>query len=315
MRRMLFRWLRSGDPQGTPVVYFHGWPGSGDEVAILGGCARRHGVALYGIDRPGYGGTPSVAIRSLEAMACWYRHAIDALGLRQVGLLANSGGTPFAIATAALLGRRASRLGIACGLPPADMRGEQRLLRRTDHWIVRAASHCPASARLLFDLMQRYYRSSPRPLVANALREELPDRDRQALNCDAHARRLETACRRAFQQHGFGPAQDLSLFGKALRVAPERITAGIHIVHGLEDSIIAPEAVMAFDEALRVEDWSIIPGEGHFSLLLNQQDLLLSGFSGRGRSCRVPAPVSIRSKPVLRSGHAVIRRGKRVTKD
>jgi len=44
-----------GDPHGTPSLYFHGTPGSRLEAGMLDDAARREGVRLIGIDRPGYG--------------------------------------------------------------------------------------------------------------------------------------------------------------------------------------------------------------------------------------------------------------------
>ena len=44
-----------GDPQGTPVLWCHGGPGSRIESSTLGPAAAELGLRLVGIDRPGYG--------------------------------------------------------------------------------------------------------------------------------------------------------------------------------------------------------------------------------------------------------------------
>ncbi len=48
--------LELGDPEGSPVLYFHGYPGSRLEGRLAAGAARRHGLRLIAPDRPGFGG-------------------------------------------------------------------------------------------------------------------------------------------------------------------------------------------------------------------------------------------------------------------
>ena len=48
-------WAEYGDPQGIPVLYFHGWPSSRLEGAFADEPARTRGIRLIALDRPGFG--------------------------------------------------------------------------------------------------------------------------------------------------------------------------------------------------------------------------------------------------------------------
>ncbi len=45
----------AGDPGGSPVMYFHGTPGSRLDLRFGEQIAADHGVRLVSFDRPGYG--------------------------------------------------------------------------------------------------------------------------------------------------------------------------------------------------------------------------------------------------------------------
>src|SRR6478609_275871 len=48
-------YLEVGDPSGQPVVHLHGTPGTAGSGALLEDAARRNGVRLLAVSRPGYG--------------------------------------------------------------------------------------------------------------------------------------------------------------------------------------------------------------------------------------------------------------------
>ena len=46
---------RFGDPEGRPVLYFHGFPGSRLESRFGHRAAEQAGVQIVAVDRPGFG--------------------------------------------------------------------------------------------------------------------------------------------------------------------------------------------------------------------------------------------------------------------
>jgi pimeloyl-ACP methyl ester carboxylesterase len=54
-----------GDPQGKPVFYFHGWPSSRLEAAMVGPTALQQHIRIIAPDRPGFG------LSEFSPAECW----------------------------------------------------------------------------------------------------------------------------------------------------------------------------------------------------------------------------------------------------
>lgn len=111
----------AGDPQGTPIVYFHGTPGSRLDVGFGDELTASLGARVISFDRPGYGGS-APAPYSLRSVALDAAAVADALGLGPFAVLGWSGGGPFALAAAAVLAGRVSRAGVSGGPAPVQQR-------------------------------------------------------------------------------------------------------------------------------------------------------------------------------------------------
>lgn len=103
-----------GDPSGTPLMFFHGTPGSRllcpDERL-----SAERGVRLVTVDRPGYGRSDPQPSRTLAGWPADVLQLADALGLGRFGVAGWSGGGPHALACAAQLPERVERVGVVSG--------------------------------------------------------------------------------------------------------------------------------------------------------------------------------------------------------
>ena len=89
----------AGDPNGFPVFYAHGNPGSRLELALLDQDARHSGYRLISFDRPGIGRSPYLAPYSLRDFADDTAALADMFGIKRFGLIGWSSGGPPVIAT------------------------------------------------------------------------------------------------------------------------------------------------------------------------------------------------------------------------
>src|SRR6478672_8021412 len=93
----------AGPKEGTPIIGFHGNPGS-----RLGPWPRSHwlhmaGIRLISFDRPGYGMSTRNPGRAIRDTAADVEAIADCLGIEQFAVHARSGGVPHALGCAALL--------------------------------------------------------------------------------------------------------------------------------------------------------------------------------------------------------------------
>ncbi|HEY7478843.1 MAG TPA: alpha/beta fold hydrolase [Actinomycetota bacterium] len=98
-------YMEWGDREGTPVLCFHGMPGSRlffpDPPA-----AAELGVRAITIDRPGVGGSDPQPGHRIADGAADVELFADALGFDRFGVVGWSAGVPYALACAALIPRR-----------------------------------------------------------------------------------------------------------------------------------------------------------------------------------------------------------------
>ncbi|MBV9952630.1 MAG: alpha/beta hydrolase, partial [Acidimicrobiia bacterium] len=117
-----------GAADGRPVVYVHGTPDSRLARHPDDGIARRLGVRLLAVDRPGFGhsspdpaGTAASFGRDVGVLA-------RELGLADIAVLGWSAGAVSALGVAAACGPLVRTVGIAAGLPPGPAYGDPAVL-------------------------------------------------------------------------------------------------------------------------------------------------------------------------------------------
>lgn len=105
------------------VMWHHGTPNIGTPPEPLFPAADRLGIRWIGYDRPGYGGSDPNPGRSIGSAAGDAAAVADALGIGRFAVMGHSGGSPHALACAALLPERVvAAIGVAA-LAPIDADG------------------------------------------------------------------------------------------------------------------------------------------------------------------------------------------------
>lgn len=109
-----------GPLDGPVVIAHHGTPSC--RLDVPGGplVADQTGVRVITFDRPGYGLSTNIPGRTVSNAAANVRAIADALGIERFATIGVSGGGPHALATAALLGDRVTRLCVEVGLGPVE---------------------------------------------------------------------------------------------------------------------------------------------------------------------------------------------------
>jgi pimeloyl-ACP methyl ester carboxylesterase len=110
-----------GDPNGRPVITFHGTPGSRIGYWTLEPeIWARFGLRRLSFDRPGYGESTRLPGRSVADVVPDVVTIADAFGLRRFAISGGSGGGPHVLACAALLPGRVERALAQVSAAPFD---------------------------------------------------------------------------------------------------------------------------------------------------------------------------------------------------
>jgi pimeloyl-ACP methyl ester carboxylesterase len=114
---------RAFDPSLPSVLFVHG-AGLDHTVWILQSrWFAHHGYNAIAVDLPGHGRSAGSAPASIEAMAAWLWHCVDALGIERACLVGHSMGALVTLAASAAQPERvdfAALLGIAVPMPVSD---------------------------------------------------------------------------------------------------------------------------------------------------------------------------------------------------
>jgi len=89
-----------GDPNGKPVLFFHGTPGSRYDPAHCQQAALKYGYRIIAPDRPGIGRSDYVPRRNLLDWPQTGLEIGEQLGFKQFGVIGVSGGSAYALAYA-----------------------------------------------------------------------------------------------------------------------------------------------------------------------------------------------------------------------
>jgi pimeloyl-ACP methyl ester carboxylesterase len=137
-----------GAAEGPLVVVLDG-PGSRGLARASAAAAQRLGVRLVAPDRPGFAGSTQVEGDRIAAWPDDHAALLDALGARRAGIVAQSGGTPYALAAAAQAGSRTTALALVAPIGPLAERAMRAsagtqvrrgaMLGRRAPWLLRLA--------------------------------------------------------------------------------------------------------------------------------------------------------------------------------
>ncbi len=233
----------SGDPEGKPVFLLHGTPGSRIGPNPRAVELYRQGIRLITYDRPGYGESDPFPGRRVVDAADDVRAIADDLGLDTFGVVGRSGGSPHALACAALLRDRVRRVVAMCGMSPpgSEPLDDGNMIDRN----VRAFEAQSSDRRSLQSVMEmaQPLRKDPSSLIDGFIqRGEASPSDMRVLGNIAMRQLIEQSYSEALRQGPGGWIDDVkalrSPWGFALRdvVYPTEV----HVWHGGRDRFTPP---------------------------------------------------------------------------
>lgn len=268
----------AGDPNGSPVLYFHGTPGSRLDVAFGDEIAATKGVRMLSFDRPGYGGSTPCPFGLLSVG----RDALSItgeLGVERFATLGVSGGGPFALATAAAGGGRVTRVGVASGAGPfQEVPGALDDLSDIDIRAVGLLPDNPAEAAATFasGFMSSELMSQGDDALRAVFEPSLSERDRVLFTDPVIGTMMIASIREGLRQGADGAGWDNVAWVGPWEIDVAAVETPVLLWYGDED-LMAPLAHGHWlAEHLPRSQLVVRKGEGHLGLFDHFGDVLQS---------------------------------------
>ena len=257
-----------GTPDGRPVLYFHGAPGSHHELtADMIAQAQARSLRLLAPERPGYGWSDPHPGRSLHDWCTDVAALADALGITRFSIVGQSMGGVYALACAQALPARVDRLALCGGLAPLDAPGVTQGMAPQVSGLLAMAQNDPDGLRAALQTLAQ----TPSALLA-AMAEFMPESDQAVIQ--RHIAALENNFSHALRQGVEGAVSDWRLLVGPWGFSPAQIRTEVHLWQGDQDCNAPPAMSAYLASVLTKHKLFMLPGLGHMALYRHWDDIL-----------------------------------------
>ena len=268
-------YARFGDPDGSPVFYFHGFPGSRLEPRIGHEGALKAGVKLLAIDRPGFGRSTRKPGRCLLDWPDDVVELADALGIERFAVMGVSGGGPYAAACALKIPQRLRAAAIVCGVGPLDVPGITEGMMRTNRMLFGAARYLGPVLRIMMASMSRALLRDPLKAMER-MAGSLPEPDRILMQSPEVREHFGAGVREALRQGTKPAVEEAKIYGKPWGFRLEDISMPVELFQG-ELDVNVPVGMGRYQaSAIPNCRAHFYPDEGHLSLAQNRMGDILA---------------------------------------
>lgn len=277
------RYASYGDPDGRPVLFLHGIPGSRVLGGLFDGPARQAGVRLLAPDRPGYGDSDPDPQRTLADTATDVTAVLDDAGVDRAAVVGFSGGGAVGLALATEYpGRTATLDLVATAVPPGLSAGRppvQRLLGLL-------ARRTPRVLRALLAGQARLAAHAPPPVVT----AQYTDSDARPVP-DGVAAVTAADFRTALSSTTRGTVTESALLADDWEVTLDAVRCPVRVWHGEHDTNVPVASARQLAGTLPTGALRVLDGRDHLGTLAQARDHLLAARHAGDRVPEDPAGV------------------------
>ena len=262
-----------GDPQGTPVFYFHASGSSRLERPADESILVDLGVRFITTDRPGHGLSDPQPERKLLDWPDDVSQLADRLDVDKFYVMGWSAGGAPALACATKLPERVLAAAIVSGVSPPDCPGQYKGLPFANRLWKFGARRMPALVRLM--------RRTAYPLIMGDLEDagrtmsmSFPLEDRRLLDDPEDLKRFAQDIQEGYRQGWEGPVQDDIVNAQPWGFRLEDVAQRVDIWQGEIDENIRLHHAHCLHERLPNSRLTVWEGEAHLALLTHWSEVL-----------------------------------------
>ncbi|WP_435117720.1 alpha/beta fold hydrolase [Halolamina sp. C58] len=248
-----------GDPDGVPVLFLHGTPGSRRLGELFDAEAREFGVRLLAPDRPGYGRSEPWPDRAVTDAGTYLADVLDDAGVESAGVIGFSGGGAHALALAATRPDRVEGVDLVAGTTPPSVAAETPTPQRV------LAGLASATPRLLGGLFRGQAWLAARRDPSFVLAQYTDDPG--SVPADV-AETVKADFLDAFSDSRSGAVTEFANTATAWGIALDDVRPDVRVRHGDEDTNVPPVNARRLHERLPSAELHVLDGADHLGTLL-----------------------------------------------
>ncbi|MBK1832918.1 alpha/beta fold hydrolase [Roseibacillus ishigakijimensis] len=269
-----------GDPQGRPLMYFHGWPSSRLQAAALHELCVEKGVRLIAPDRPGVGKSELQPGRTLRDWPPLVIELADSLGWDKFSVMGVSGGGPYAVVAAAGLPGRVEQTAVVCGAPPLAKFPDRSAMMWPYRALLRIRPHAPFLIPGILRASHWISQFPPEKAPMSWVMRWTAQADREALQGAESFETVTRSFREGISAGTAGVQIDGDVYTDDWGLDFSQITVPIEFWHGEEDRNIPFAMVKEYASWIPGARTRYFPGEGHYSIIARSNEGVLESLFG-----------------------------------
>lgn len=267
-----------GDPDGVPVLSFHGGLSSRIDCASAADICSRLGIRLISPDRPGMGRSDFQPGRTLRDWPQDILDLADHLEIDRFAVMGWSAGGPYAAVCGQAIPARVTAGALLASAVPFEGIGAWRGLDRADQILLVLSRWAPWGATLLLLVSVKWM---PAALLQKEMAKTLAPADIAALKRAGPPEAAIAFAKEALRGGARGVIQDYRIFGAPWGFRLEDVRVPMHVWQGTDDSLAPPAYPRLLANRLPGATLTLVPGEGHISLLRNHAEAILGDLAVR----------------------------------
>ncbi|HUU77968.1 MAG TPA: alpha/beta hydrolase [candidate division Zixibacteria bacterium] len=144
-----------GEFTGKPILFFHGWPGTRNDISCFHKIAKKMKCRIISLDRPGYSHSDFQKKRSVSDFSEDVLEVLDFFSIEEIPILAFSSGGLYAFETALKLPKKITSLNLVSAIPYFKINIEEEILNPHIKYL-RILVRFPGIIRLILRIVSDY---------------------------------------------------------------------------------------------------------------------------------------------------------------
>ncbi len=257
----------SGDPNGKPIIYFHGFPGSRLETQRFNQVALANNYRLITMDRPGMGLSSLDRNRTILSTVNDMITLADYLKIDRFSVMGHSGGGPFVAACAYLIPQRITGAAIVSGMSSFINPETHVGMVRAQLFASKLVKIFPPLATLMMKITRMMLNKSDKLL--EKMIKPLPLIDQNIFRDPVSGKELIQSTLEAFRNGVAGTAYEMKILLNDWGFKLEDIICPVSIWHGAKDSQVPISNAKLYAKLITNSSLHIFEDDGHHSLIKN----------------------------------------------